>query len=82
MMEYLQHIIGWLNANAGVVSLCALLAAVIVPWHIYRKNRKDQLQNSQDELDSMKESWGAMTADERNRDIRRRTLEKHVKRGK
>ena len=81
MMDYLQHIIDWLNDNAGIVSFFALLAAIFVPWRIYRKNRMNQLQDSQDELDSMNESGGTMTADERKADIRKRTLKKHIERG-
>ena len=83
MMEFWQHIIDWINANAGVVSFFALLAAVIVPWVIYRKNKKAKLQEMQDEYEARKEYQGvAMPSSDKEASIRRRALEKGIKRGK
>lgn len=50
-MEFLL----WLNQFAGLLSLCAVLAAIIVPYVIYRKQRKNELQSIKNELDAMKE---------------------------
>ena len=60
----------WINQNSGLLSLLAVLAAVIVPIVIFRKQRKydelkekrtkdeiarRELQDAQDELNAMNE---------------------------
>lgn len=79
-MEWFKHIVESLNSFAGLFSLLAVLAAIIVPWRIYRKNKKDQRQDLQDEWDAIHETWGTMTSEERQRDIQRRTYEKKLRR--
>lgn len=80
MLEFLHHIVEWLNANAGIVSFFALLAAIVVPWCIYRRNRKNRLQEMQDELDAMNEYREPMSSDDRNIYNKKRALEKSLKR--
>ena len=83
MIELWQNIIDVLNANAGVVSFFALLAAVIVPWVIYRKNKKAKLQEMLDEYEAREEYQGvAMPSSDKEASIRRRALEKGLKRGR
>ncbi len=83
MIELWQNIIDVLNANAGVVSFFALLAAVIVPWVIYRKNKKAKLQEMLDEYEAREEYQGvAMPSNDKEASIRRRALEKGLKRGR
>lgn len=48
MKDIWLHIIGFLNDYVGVLSLLAVLAAIIVPVCIYKKNRKNELQRLKD----------------------------------
>lgn len=45
-----------LNEYSGLFSLLAVVASVIVPFWIYRKQKKDHLQDLKDELDAMEEN--------------------------
>ncbi|SIO33377.1 hypothetical protein [Fibrobacter sp. UWB11] len=45
----------WINQNSGLFSLLAVVASVIVPIVIYKKQRKDEMRSMQDELDAIKE---------------------------
>lgn len=54
-MDVLNNIIDWLNSNAGVMSLFALLAAIFVPFIIYKLQRKNQRQAMKDKLDAINE---------------------------
>lgn len=54
-MDILNNIIDWLNCNAGVVSFFALLAAVFVPFIIYKLQRKNQRLAMKDKLDAINE---------------------------
>ena len=76
-MEFLL----WLNQFAGLLSLCAVLAAIIVPYIIYKKQRKDELQSIKDELDSIEEIGRfPMSSSERELYTRKFLLEKQLKR--
>ena len=47
MIEWFRHIIDWINANAGVFSLLAVIATCVgiyVSVRIYRKKREAELQ--------------------------------------
>ena len=54
-MEFIKQIIEFLNSCAGLLSLLAVLAAIIVPTIIYKKQRHSEKQDLQDELDAMNE---------------------------
>ena len=45
-----------LNNYSGLFSLLAVLASVLVPFWIYRKQKKEHLQDLKDELDAMEEN--------------------------
>ena len=76
-MEFLL----WLNQFAGLLSLCAVLAAIIVPYIIYKKQRKDELQSIKDELDSIEEIGRfPMSSSEREQYTRKFLLERQLKR--
>lgn len=71
----------WLNQFAGLLSLCAVLAAIIVPYIIYKKQRKDELQSIKEELDSIEEIGRfPMSSSERELYTRKLLLEKQLKR--
>lgn len=55
MMDFIKQIIEFLNSCAGLLSLLAVLAAIIVPIVIYKKQRQSERQDLQDELDAMNE---------------------------
>ncbi len=76
----LMEILDWLNGY-GVLSLLAVLAAIIVPYRIFRKQRKDEIQSIKDELDAMEEvSRFPMSGSERDLYTRKFLLEKRLKR--
>ena len=76
-MEFLL----WLNQFAGLLSLCAVLAAIIVPYRIYKKQRKDNLQTTKDELEAMNDmSLFPTSGSDRERYTRKSLLEKQLKR--
>lgn len=69
-----------LNAYAGFFSLLAVIAAIVVPYAIYKKGRRDERQAMRDELDAMNDtSRFPMDIDSRNYEIRKTVLEKGVK---
>lgn len=73
--------IHWLNDYAGLFSLLAVLAAIFVPYRIYRKQRNDEYQSLKDELDSMAEiNRFPMSHSERELYTRKSILEKRLKR--
>lgn len=70
-----------LNDYAGLLSLLAVLAAIIVPYRIYRKQRKDEIQSIKDELDAIGDvSRFPMSSSERDLYTRKFLLEKRLKR--
>ena len=76
-----MEILLWFNQFAGILSFCAVLAAIIVPYIIYKKQRKDDLQSIKDELESMEEiSRFSMSNSERELYTRKFLLEKQLKR--
>lgn len=76
-MEFLD----WLNGYSGLLSLLAVLAAIIVPYSIFRKQRKDEIQSIKDELDAMEDvSRFPMSSSERDLYTRKFLLEKRLKR--
>lgn len=56
MFEWFKEAIKSLNDYAGLFSLLAVLAAVYVPYVIYKKERKNEKQAMQNELDAMEHS--------------------------
>ena len=81
-MEWLKNIIEALNDYAGLFSLLAVVAAIVVPWRIYQRNRKEDLQRLKDELETRQSYQGvaAPTAD-KEASIRREVLKETIKRG-
>ena len=76
MMEWIYS----LNAYAGLFSLLAVIAAIVVPYAIYKKGRKDERRAMQDELDAMNDmSRFPMDTDSRNYYIRKSLLERWSK---
>lgn len=54
MIECLQHIIAELNNYAGLLSLLAVIAAIVVPWIMYRKTAKSHKQEMINEYEARK----------------------------
>ena len=76
-----MEIFAYLNDYAGLLSLLAVLAAIIVPYRIYRKQRKDQIQSIKDELGAIGDvSRFPMSSSERDLYTRKFLLEKRLKR--
>ena len=70
-----------LNEYSGLFSLLAVVASVIVPLWIYRKQKKEHLQDLKDEYDAMEEnSVFPMGLAEREYYGRKRYLQKKLRR--
>jgi hypothetical protein len=70
-----------LNSYAGLFSLLAVVAAIVVPFIIHRIERKSQRQTMKDELEAMQESARfPMTYDEREQYVKMSKLEKGLNR--
>lgn len=70
-----------LNNYAGLFALLALLAAIIVPYIIYRWQKKDERQKMQDEYDALQSTLRQpMTPEQRKINARKWALEKGLKR--
>ena len=79
-MEWISNILDALNHCAGLFSLLALLAAVIIPIVIYRRGRKNTMSDLQDELDSINSNtFNGLPSDMRDFFIRKNTLERKLK---
>lgn len=75
-MEWIKS----LNDYSGLFALLALAAAIFVPIIAYKWQRKNERQAAQEELDVMKENEGfPMSIEDRNYYIRKRMLEKTLK---
>lgn len=71
----------WLNNYAGLFSLLAVIAAILVPCLIYRKERMNERQAMKDELDSINNiEQFPMTMDERKYYTKKSVLEKGLRR--
>lgn len=71
-----------LNEYSGLFSLLAVVASVIVPFWIYRKQKKEQRQDLKDELEILKRPRNplAMNKELRERDEKIELLEKKLRR--
>ena len=70
-----------LNEYSGLFSLLAVVASIIVTFWIYRKQKKEHLQDLKDEYDAMEEnSIFSMGLDEREYYGRKSYLEKKLRR--
>ena len=70
-----------LNEYSGLFSLLAVLASVIVPFWIYRKQKKDHLQDLKDELEAMEDnSVFPMGHDDRELFTHKSSLQKKLRR--
>lgn len=75
-MEYITRAIDFINRNSGIVAFCAIIVSIV----LYKMNRRNEKRAMQNELEAMNEHDIFFKSDcERNRDIRRRTLEKNLK---
>lgn len=71
----------FLNEYSGLFSLLAVVASVIVPFWIYRKQKKEHLHDLKDEYDAMEEnSVFPMGLDEREFYGRKSYFEKKLRR--
>jgi len=71
----------FLNEYSGLFSLLAVVASIIVPFWIYRKQKKEHLQDLKDEYDAMEENSNfPMGLDEREYYGRKSYLEKKLRR--
>lgn len=71
-----------LNNYSGLLSLLAVVASVIVPFWIYRKQKKEQKLDLKDELEMLKRPRNplAMNQELRERDEKIELLEKKLRR--
>jgi|GEM_PF-5198997 len=75
-MEYITQAVDFINENSGMVAFCAIIVSI----YIYKRQRYHDKKAMRNELDAMDEHDIFFKSDcERNRDIRRRTLEKNLK---
>ncbi len=75
-MDFLKS----LNEYAGLLALLALLAAIIVPFLIYKIGVRDKKQEYRDELEGFDSTCiFPMSSDERDRAARRHMMEKALK---
>lgn len=86
MIEWFRHIIDWINANAGVFSLLAVITTCVgiyVSVRIHRSKKEEELQQMQDELNEMERlhtvAWPTAFKDKVTRET---VLKKAVKRGR
>ena len=69
-----------LNDYAGLFSLLAVIAAIIVPFAIYKMERKNEKQAMKDELEAMQHySQHPMRIEEREYYTKKSKLEKGLK---
>lgn len=69
----------WLNYFSGLFALLALIASVVIPFVIYRKQKKDKLQDYKDEYEAIQQIKDfPMTSNERERFAREFYLEKKI----
>ena len=77
----LANIFTRLNDYSGLFALLAFLAAAIVPFCIYRKQKKDDRRAMRDELEAMNDiSRFSLTHEEREFYTKRGKLEKGLRR--
>lgn len=86
MIEWFRHIIDWINANAGVFSLLAVIVSIVtiyVTIHIHRSRKEEELRQMQDELNEMERLHSvAWPTDVKDKVTRETVLKKAVKRGR
>lgn len=71
----------FLNEYSGLFSLLAVVASIIVPFWIYRKQKKEHLQDLKDEYDAIeKTSIFPMSIAEKEYYSRKNYLEKKLRR--
>lgn len=70
-----------LNQYSGLFSLLAVIASVVIPILIYRKEKSDQRKAAQDELDAMNDNARfPMSMEDRNYYVKKSALEKQARR--
>lgn len=80
MVEWICSVLESLNRFAGLFSLLAVIAAVVVPYIIYKRQHRDESLDALDELEAMNDvSYFPMTDSERRRYTRKSYLEKKIR---
>ena len=75
-----MELITLLNEFAGLFALLALIATIVIPIVLYKKQKKDERQAMKDELDAMNDmSRFPMDTESRNYYIRKSLLERWSK---
>lgn len=70
-----------LNNYAGLFALLALIATIVVPYIIYKWQKKEERQKLQDEYDALQQSLRVpFTKEQREINIKKYVLEKQLKR--
>ncbi|MBO7457190.1 MAG: hypothetical protein J6T71_05155 [Paludibacteraceae bacterium] len=86
MIEWFRHIIDWINANAGVFSLLAVIATCVgiyVSVRIHRSKKEEELQQMQDRYDEMERLQSvAWPSDVKDKVVEKEVLKKAIKRGR
>lgn len=86
MIELWQHIIDWINANAGVFSLLAVIVGIVtiyVTIRIHRSRKEEELRQIQDELNEMERLHSvAWPTDVKDKVTREHVLKEAIKRGR
>lgn len=76
-----MDLITLLNDFAGLFALLALIATIVVPIVLYKKQKQDERQAMQDELDAMNNlDRFPFTDSQRQHHLRKYILEKGLKR--
>lgn len=81
MVEWICSVLESLNRFAGLFSLLAVIAAVVVPIVIYKIQLRNERKDAIDELNAMNDvSRFPMTSDQREYYTKKSKLEKRLKR--
>lgn len=69
----------WLNYFSGLFALLALIASVVIPFVIYRNQKKDKLKDYKDEYEAIQRLKNfSMTSNERERFAREFYLKEKI----
>ena len=69
----------FLNQYSGLFSLLAVLASIVIPIVLYKKEKRDQRKSAQEELDAMNNNARfPMSMEDRNYYVKKSALEKQA----
>ena len=81
MVDSVFNIIQRLNDYAGFLSLCAVLAAIVIPIAIFKRQKKNERNALQDEWEALNDSFRfPMNFQERETHIKKTFLQKRLSR--